>query len=63
MPDFEGSSLHCVSEAACVILLRDQFRAAVKATAAFNPRDYCLVTQKYAQIYVFVSITKQGTQN
>lgn len=45
MPDFWGSSLHCVVEAACVVMLCDQFRAAVKATAAFSSRDYCLVTQ------------------
>lgn len=51
MPDFGGSSLHCVSEAAYAVVLCDQFRAAVKVTAAFNPRDYCLVTQKYAQKY------------
>lgn len=45
MPDFGGSSLHCIVEAACVVVLCDQFKAAVKATAAFNSRDYCLVTQ------------------
>lgn len=37
--------LLCVVEAACVVTSGDHFRAAIKATAAFNSRDYCLVTQ------------------
>lgn len=37
--------LHYVFEAV-VVRLHDQFRVAVKAVAAFNTRDYCLITQR-----------------
>lgn len=47
MPDFVVVVvLHCIVEAPCVVKLCDRFRVAVKATAAFNPRDWCLITHR-----------------
>lgn len=50
----------CYQSCLCV-QVKWEFRAAVKAMAAFNPWDYCLIAHRLNFIHGFLSVAKQGT--